>query len=105
MLTNKELSKITRWSTWRNILEVSLSLSKKIGLEGLCDKLKVDVKRGLTAADLPERCEHFGSNEMKKPEAEGFWAKVWEALQEFMLRVLMCAGTFSIIVDMLVSDA
>ena len=81
------------------------SFSKNKGLEGLCDKLKVDVKRGLTAADLPERREHFGSNEMKKPEAEGFWAKVWEALKEFMLRVLMVAGCFSIIVDMLVSDA
>ena len=65
----------------------------------------MDVKRGLTAADLPERREHFGSNEAKKPEAEGFWAKVWDALQEFMLRVLMVAGSFSIIVDMLVSDA
>ena len=84
---------------------VSLSLSKNLGLEGLCDMLKVDLKRGLTAADLPERREHFGSNEAKKPEAEGFWAKVWDALQEFMLRVLMVAGSFSIIVDMLVSDA
>jgi magnesium-transporting ATPase (P-type) len=65
----------------------------------------VDLKRGLTAADLPERCEHFGSNAMKKPEAEGFWAKVWDALQDFMLKVLMTAGCFSIIVDMLVSDA
>ncbi len=65
----------------------------------------MDLKCGLTAADLPERREHFGSNEMKKPEAEGFWAKVWEALKEFMLRVLMVAGCFSIIVDMLVSDA
>jgi hypothetical protein len=42
---------------------------------------------------------------MKKPEAEGFWAKVWDALQDFMLKVLMTAGCFSIIVDMLVSDA
>jgi magnesium-transporting ATPase (P-type) len=66
--------------------------------------LKVNPLRGLTAADLPERREHFGSNEMKKPEAEGFWAKLWDALQDFMLKVLLCAGCFSIIVDMLVAD-
>ena len=41
---------------------------------------------------------------MKKPEAEGFWAKFWDALQEFMLKVLLCAGCFSIIVDMLVAS-
>ena len=66
--------------------------------------MKVDPRRGLTAADLPDRREHFGSNEMKKPEAEGFWAKFWDALQDFMLKVLLCAGCFSIIVDMLVAS-
>jgi len=82
------------------------TLTEKFGgLEGLCDALKVNLKYGLTAADLPERREHFGSNEMKKPEAEGFWAKLWDALQDFMLKVLICAGCFSIIVDMLVSNA
>lgn len=72
-------------------------------MDGLCEKLKVDPRRGLTAADLPARREHFGSNEAKKPEAEGFFAKLWDALQEFMLKVLLCAGCFSIIVDMLVA--
>lgn len=33
-----------------------------VGLEGLCAKLKLDVSKGLTAADLPERAAHFGSN-------------------------------------------
>lgn len=84
---------------------VSPGLSNFVGLEGLCESLKVDVTRGLTAADLPDRREHFGSNEMKKPEAEGFWAKFFDALQDFMLKVLIVAGCFSIIVDMLVSDA
>lgn len=65
--------------------------------------MKVDPRRGLTAADLPARHEHFGGNEAKKPEAEGFFAKLWDALQDFMLKVLLCAGCFSIIVDMLVS--
>ena len=63
----------------------------------------VDLKKGLTGSDLTERREHFGSNELEKPEVEGFWAKFWDALQDFMLKVLIVAGCFSIIVDMIVS--
>ena len=51
-----------------------------VGLEGLCDKIRVDIKKGLTGSDLPERREYFGTNEAKKPVAEGFFAKLWDAL-------------------------
>lgn len=53
---------------------------------------------------MPERRAHFGHNEMKKPVAEGFWQKFWNTLQDFMLKVLIVAGCFSIVVDMLVSS-
>lgn len=69
----------------------------------MADKLKVDLKKGLTGADMPQRKEFFGSNEQEKPEIEGFWAKFFDALQDFMLKVLIVAGCFSIIVDMIVS--
>ena len=74
------------------------------GLEGLCAKLKVDLKKGLTPADLPERALHFGHNRNELPVAEGFWSKFIGALDEFMLQVLLAAGAFSIIVDMLTAD-
>jgi len=64
----------------------------------------VDLKKGLTGSDMPERRAHFGHNEMKKPVAEGFWQKFWNTLQDFMLKVLIVAGCFSIVVDMLVSS-
>ena len=69
----------------------------------MADKLKVDLKKGLTGADMPQRKEFFGSNEQEKPEVEGFWTKFFDALQDFMLKVLIVAGCFSIIVDMIVS--
>ena len=75
------------------------------GLEGLCAKLKVDLKKGLTPADLPERALHFGHNRNELPVAEGFWSKFIGALDEFMLQVLLASGTFSIVVSMLTSDA
>ena len=75
------------------------------GLEGLCSKLKVDLKKGLTPADLPERALHFGHNRNEPPVAEGFWSKFIGALDEFMLQVLLASGTFSIVVSMLTSDA
>ena len=64
----------------------------------------MDLKKGLTPADLPERAHHFGHNRTDLPVAEGFWAKFIGALDEFMLQVLIAAGVFSIIVDMLTSD-
>lgn len=72
-------------------------------MEGVADKIRVDLSKGLNGSDYPERTEHFGNNVQEKPEVEGFWAKFFDALQDFMLKVLIVAGAFSIIVDMIVS--
>lgn len=70
----------------------------------MAERLKVDLSKGLTGSDYPERTETFGNNVQEKPEVESFWAKFYDALQDFMLKVLIVAGCFSIIVDMIVSD-
>lgn len=75
-----------------------------LGLEGLCDMISVDLKKGLRGNDYEERKNWFGSNEMAPLEAEGFWIKFWNTLQDFMLKVLIVSGCFSIIVDMIVSS-
>lgn len=48
---------------------------------------------------MPQRAEHFGSNYIQPPEIEGFWTKFIDALGDFMLKVLIVAGVFSIAVD------
>jgi hypothetical protein len=89
MLTSSE--QLTKnWKTLRIFMEVSTAfpifyLTLLKGLEGLCAKLKVDVRKGLTPADLPERAAHFGDNRTELPVAEGFWTKFIGALDEFML--------------------
>lgn len=82
-----------------------LQTSLYSGLEGLCEKIRVDINKGLTGSDLPERKEFFGSNVAKKPVAEGFWAKFWAALQDFMLKVLIVSGVVSITTEMIISDS
>jgi hypothetical protein len=89
MLTSNEQN-TKNWITLKIFMEVSTAipiiyLMLLKGLEGLCSKLKVDVRKGLTPADLPERAAHFGDNRTELPVAEGFWTKVLGALDEFML--------------------
>lgn len=80
-----------------------IQTSLYLGLEGLCEKIRVDINKGLTGSDLPERRDYFGHNVAKKPIAEGFWAKFWGALQDFMLKVLIVSGTVSITTEMIIS--
>jgi hypothetical protein len=89
MLTSNEQN-TKNWITLKIFMEVSTAipiiyLMLLKGLEGLCSKLKVDVRKGLTPADLPERAAHFGDNRTELPVAEGFWTKFIGALDEFML--------------------
>lgn len=74
-------------------------------MDGLSEKLHVDLTKGLRGSDYAERREYYGHNELPKLEAEGFWEKFFGALEDFMLKVLITAGCFSIIVDMVTSNA
>jgi len=73
-------------------------------VEGIAQRLKVDLKVGLTGEDLPERTEQFGNNNRPALKAKS-WLKLFiAALDDFMLKVLMVAAVFSICFDMILAD-
>lgn len=70
------------------------------GLKGLAERLQVDIKTGLTGHDFVKRTEHFGNNESDPLVAKTFCSLFLGALDDFMLKVLMVASVFSIVLDM-----
>ena len=75
----------------------------RLGVEGIISKLKVDVKVGLTGSDFKSRTEQFGSN-YREPLKAKPWIKLFlEALDDFMLKVLIVAAAFSITFDMILA--
>jgi len=58
----------------------------------------------LTGSDFPDRSEHFGNNE-KPPLKAKLWITLFiQALDDFMLKVLIVASIFSITFDMILAD-
>lgn len=74
------------------------------GVEGMCSKLKVDVKIGLTGEDFPQRTQQFGNNHREQIKAKSWFSLFWAALDDFMLKVLMVAAVMSITFDMILAD-
>ena len=64
----------------------------------------MDPKFGLTGEDFPERTLQFGDNFRPSLVAKPFYKLFWQALDDFMLKVLICASIFSIVFDMLLAS-
>ena len=64
------------------------------GIDGLAQKLAVDVKLGLSGEDLDlqARREFYGTNKLPEPISKSFLMFVWEALQDKTLLVLLAAA-------------
>jgi len=88
----------------RKFEEDILATEKLGGVEGLAEKLCVDVKLGLSGEDFPERTEQFGNNYRAPLVAKSFLRLFWAALDDFMLKVLIFASIFSIVFDMVLAD-
>jgi Ca2+ transporting ATPase len=77
---------------------------KKGGEKWLLEKLKTHPDHGIDPASIEDREDHFGSNRKEISEPKTFWFFVRESLDDFLLRVLICAGVFSIVVDELMAE-
>ena len=73
-------------------------------IEGISNKLKVDVTKGLAGKDFPERTSFFGNNYRAPIEAKTFCKIFFEALDDFMLKVLIVAATGSLIFEYIGAD-
>ena len=79
-------------------------LENRGGEKWLMEKLKTDPDNGVHPDSLQERDDHFGSNRKEVIEPKTFWFFVRECLDDFLLKVLIAAGLFSIIVDEIMAD-
>jgi Ca2+ transporting ATPase len=75
-----------------------------VGIEGICSKLKVDVKIGLNGDDFIQRTQQFGNNYRESLKAKSWFSLFISALDDFMLKVLIVAAVFSITFDMILAD-
>jgi hypothetical protein len=75
-----------------------------VGGDALPALLKVDVTKGLTPADLPDRTAYFGDNMRPPIKAKAFCLILKEALDDFMLKVLIICAIFSITFDMILAS-
>jgi len=79
-------------------------LSRKGGDAWIQQGLNTDFKRGINAATLAERDAMYGNNRKEKVHLKGFWELVWNALKDFLLRVLIVAGIASIVINMIMEE-
>ena len=85
-------------------MEVSLLFLILSGYESLCNKLRVDPKVGLTGNDFAERTEKFGNNYRPEPVAKSWISLFIGALNDQMLKLLICCAALSITLDMILSE-
>mmetsp|Transcript_47365 Transcript_47365/g.62663 ORF Transcript_47365/g.62663 Transcript_47365/m.62663 type:complete len:104 (-) Transcript_47365:117-428(-) len=74
------------------------------GVESISNKLKTNLENGLTGEDFPARKEFFGDNFREPLKAKSFCRIFWEALDDFMLKVLLVAATGSLIFEYIGAD-
>lgn len=84
--------------------KTDVSFVDLIGVENISKKLKTDLDNGLTGGDFPARKDHFGDNFRESLKAKSFCLIFWEALDDFMLKVLLVAATGSLIFEYIGAD-
>jgi len=67
-----------------------------IGVEGLADKLRLNLDTGLTSNDLDIREEHFGTNKKEMPPRTPFCVFFMGALDDFMLKMLLVCACINV---------
>lgn len=68
-------------------------------IDGVISSLKSDPELGIREVDLSHRISVFGENVCPKPPIKSFCSHCQEALEDFILRVLVVAGVASIVLE------
>ena len=74
------------------------------GINGLLESLDVSFEKGISLNSLESRTEVFGTNHKDPPGRTPFCTLLMGALDDFMLKLLMCCACVSIAVDMGFAD-
>jgi Ca2+ transporting ATPase len=65
--------------------------------------LKTNTKNGIDQSTMPEREKVYGNNKVEKLVLKTFWEHCKEALEDFILRILIVAGIADIILEMIIA--
>jgi len=75
------------------------------GVESILDKLDLDPTAGASANSLGAREAAFGTNFKPPPQRTGFCVLLYQALDDFMLKLLIVCAIIQIVIDMSFADA
>ena len=74
------------------------------GIEAIFDKLDLDPLCGASANSLAQREMAFGTNYKAPPQRTGFFTLLYQALDDFMLKLLIVCAIIQIVIDMSFAD-
>ena len=95
----------TNTSSVASCWAVFISFLLYAGSEGISNKLKVDIAKGISGESFPDRTEYFGNNYRPPKLAKTFCKIFFETLDDFMLKVLIVAATLSLICEYIAADS
>ena len=62
------------------------------------DALEMDLQKGLTAVQVNERRERFGTNELREAPGRSFWRMLLDQFNQFLVLILIVAAIISAII-------
>ena len=69
----------------------------KMEAADVLNNLKVDVKCGLSTAEVARRQKEYGLNELEKEEETSLWERIREQFEDSLVRILLASATISFI--------
>lgn len=74
------------------------------GYEWLQRGLKTDIKNGIDESTIAERESFYGNNKTDKIHLKTFWEHCKDALEDFILRILIVAGIADIVLELIIAE-
>ena len=79
-------------------------LEEKGGANWFYNGFKTDINKGIKATTIQAREEKYGNNRKDVAVKRSWWHFAWEALEDFLLRVLVVCGIIAIILEMSIEE-
>lgn len=79
-------------------------IQDKGGMNWVYKGFQTNSQHGINSKTLSARDEKYGNNKKEVVEPHSWWYFAWDALKDFLLRVLVVAGVAAIIIEMIVEE-
>ena len=80
------------------------NLAARGGYEWVQRGLKTSVKNGIEESSIAEREGIYGNNKAEKLQLKTFWEHCKDALEDFILRILIVAGIADIVLELIIAE-